>query len=417
MVDIKKIRENPKEVEEGIRKKGYEFDVEFFLALDEKRRKLQKELDDKKHKKNILSRIIGEKKSKNEDAVEELKKTKELSKDIKKLDDELKSIEKEIKRLHLLIPNLPHPSLPSEDTVVKEWGEKRNFNFSILNHIELCEATGIANFKRAAKISGTRFGLFEKEGAALERALINFCLDLHTKEHGYIEVFPPVLAREGNFVNAGQLPHLAEDMYKMQKDPLWLIPTAETVLVNLHAGEVLREEELPKKYVAYTPCFRREAGSYGKEVKGLFRVHQFDKVELVQYTLPSQSYKALEEMLSHAERVLQLLKLPYRVRLLSPKEIAFQSAKTYDIEVWAPGMEEWLEVSSVSNCEDFQARRSKTRVRLSTGELIYPHILNGSGVAFARTFIAIVENYQNKDGSITIPEVLRSYMGGKEKIG
>ncbi len=416
MIDIKKIRENPKEVEKALKRKGYNINIKHILSIDEERRKLQKVLDDKKHEKNTLSQIIGERKRRGEDVEKELQQTKKLAEEIKNLEQKLKEVEKEFKGLLFSIPNIPDESLPEKDVVVKQWGEIRKFEFEPLNHIEIAESRGFIDFKRSAQLSGSRFVLFKKEGALLERALINFCLDLHTNEHGYEEVSPPVLAKEENFTAAGQLPHLAQDMYKTEKDPLWLIPTAETVLINLHAGEILKEEMLPKKYVAYTPCFRREAGSYGKEIKGLFRVHQFDKVELVQYTLPSKSYEALEEMLFHAERVLQLLGLPYRVKLLSASEIAFQSAKTYDIEVWAPGMKEWLEVSSVSNCEDFQARRNKTRIRLSTGELIYPHILNGSGVAFARTFIAILETYQNRDGTITVPTVLRKYMGGREKI-
>lgn len=414
MIDLKRIRENPKEVEMLIRKKGYDFDVKKFLELDQKRRKLQKERDNKRHRQKELTKLIADEKSKGESFEELLKETKNIAKEIKEIEKELKAVEKEFNQKSLEIPNLLHHSVSEEYTIVREWGKPKKFSFPILNHIELGESLGILEFKTTSKFSGTRFVSFIREGALLERALINFCLDLHTKEHGYVELSPPALVKEEAVRASGQLPHLPDEMYKTKDEGLWLIPTGETPLINLHSDSILKEEELPKKYVAYTPCFRREAGTYGKETKGLVRVHQFDKVELVQYTIPSLSYETLEEMVKHAEKVLQLLQLPYRTKLLPGTETAFQSAKTYDIDVWAPGMQTWLEVSSISNCEDFQARRNRTRLRLSDNTLTYPHILNGSGVAFARTFIAILENYQNKNGSITIPEVLRKYTGIKE---
>ncbi|MEO0094140.1 MAG: serine--tRNA ligase, partial [candidate division WOR-3 bacterium] len=302
------------------------------------------------------------------------------------------------------------PSVGDEDQIIGNWGEIPKFDFQPLAHWDLAPTLGIADFKAATKLAGSRFVLFKGKGALLERALVNFCLDYHRKYHGYEEISPPLLNLNVCFYNSGALPKLADEMYQCKDDPFYLIPTAEVPLVNIHRDEILREEDLPKCYVAYTPCFRREAGSYGKDVRGMIRVHQFDKVELVKITKPEDSYQEFEKMRQDVERIMQLLKIPYRVKLLAAKEMAFQSAKTYDIEAWAAGVGDWLEVSSISNCEDFQTRRANIRIRRKNGKLDYAHAMNGSGLAFARIFIALIENNQQKDGSIVIPEVLRPYL-------
>ncbi|MBD3286449.1 serine--tRNA ligase, partial [candidate division WOR-3 bacterium] len=301
------------------------------------------------------------------------------------------------------------------DTVLRSWGDKPSFDFEPRDHITICENLKVVNFGYAASYAGARFAAYTGEGARLLRALQSFCLDLHTKGHGYTELHPPVLARAEAVNAAGQLSKL-EDMYALKDDPLYLIPTSETALVNYHMGEELTEASLPLKYTAYTSCFRREAGTYGAETRGLFRIHQFEKVELVQFAHPERWRSAFDEILAAAEKVLQLLKLPYQVKALSPTETAFQSSLTYDIDVWASGAGAWLEVSSVSNCTDFQSRRNNTRLRFPDGSLGYPFILNGSGTAFPRLIIAILENYQQADGSVLIPEALRPYMDGKERL-
>ncbi len=321
----------------------------------------------------------------------------------------------------LTIPNIPHSSVPvgepDKAEIVRSWGAHKKFDFQPLTHIELSQHLDIVDFSRAGKITGSNFVLYKGWGAKLERALINFMLDLHTKKHGYTEVFPPFLVNRTSMTGTGQLPKLEEDMYKLKDDDLFLIPTAEVPVTNIFRDEILDEESLPIYYTAYSACFRREAGSYGKDTKGLIRVHQFDKVELVKFVKPEDSYNELEKLLNNAETVLQLLGLPYRVKALSTQDISFAAAKCYDIEAYAPGLDQWLEVSSCSNFESFQARRANIRFReKESKKLNYVHTLNGSGVAMARTFIAILENYQQKDGSITIPEALRPYLDNKERI-
>ncbi|MBZ0166771.1 MAG: serine--tRNA ligase, partial [Candidatus Omnitrophica bacterium] len=319
------------------------------------------------------------------------------------------------------IPNLPHPSVPvggeANNVEVRTWGEPVTFDFNAKTHIELAEELDIIDFKRAAKISGAGFILFKREGALLERALYNFMLDVHTREHGYTEIFPPVLVNADSMTGTGQLPKMAEDMYKLQDDPFYLIPTAEVPVTNIHRDEVLKAEEMPVYYTAYTSCFRREAGSYGKDTRGIIRVHQFDKVELVKFVKPETSYDELDKLVANAERIFQLLKLPYRVLLLASGDLSFAAAKCFDIEAYAAGMEKYLEVSSCSNFEDFQARRAN--IRYKGGGVKKPtfvHTLNGSGVALARCVVAILENYQTAEGEVVIPDVLRPYMGGLEKI-
>jgi len=321
----------------------------------------------------------------------------------------------------LMIPNIPHPSVPvgtpDKAQVIRTWGEPRQFDFKPLPHIDICQNLDIIDFQRATKITGSNFILFKGAGARLERALISFMLDLHTSSHGYTEIFPPFLVNRRSMIGTGQLPKLEEDMYKLKDDDLFLIPTAEVPVTNIFNDEILDEEKLPIYYTAYTACFRREAGSYGKDTKGLVRVHQFDKVEMVKFVKPETSYDEHEKLLNNAEAVLQILGLPYRVITLSTQDISFACSKCYDIEAYAPGMDKWLEVSSCSNFESFQARRANIRFRRKdTKKVEFVHTLNGSGVALARTVVAILENYQQKDGSVVIPECLRRYFDGAEKI-
>jgi seryl-tRNA synthetase len=323
----------------------------------------------------------------------------------------------------LTVPNIPDSSLPigpdpQANKIIREWGEIPKFNFEPLTHLELAEHLGIIDFQRSAKITGSNFVLYKGQGARLERALINFMLDLHTKKHGYIEVFPPFLVNRASMTGTGQLPKLEMDMYRLRDDDFFLIPTAEVPVTNIHRNEILSEEQLPLYYTAYTACFRREAGSYGKDTKGLVRVHQFDKVELVKFVKPENSYEELESLLRDAEEVLQLLKLPYRISLLSTEGLSFAASKCYDINAWAAASRIYLEVSSCSNFTDFQARRANIRYRdKNSGKLTYLHTLNGSGIALARTVVALLENHQCPDGTIRIPEVLRPYMDGQKIIG
>lgn len=408
-MDLKFIREKPDLAREVIRRRRERLDIDKILALDGKRRKIVQERDEKRRDLNLLSEEIGRKVNWGEEVIGEREKAKEISQEIKRLEGELASLEKEIEGLIAFCPNLILPGVGDEEKIVKEWVKKPEFDFQPLPHYEIGEKLKILDPKRSAKIAGARFILFRGKGAILERALINFCLDYHIKRHNYTEISLPYLNKEECFFAAGDLPKLADEMYKIENEPFYLIPTAEVPLINLHREEILREEELPKYYCAYTACFRREAGSYGKEVRGITRVHQFDKVELVKFTKPEDSEEELEKMVKDAEDILQELGLSYRIKLLAAWDMAFQSAKTYDIEVWASGMGDWLEVSSLSNCTDFQAKRNKTRLRRRKGKLEYVHILNGSGLAFPRLFIALVENYQTKDGKIIIPPPLRPY--------
>jgi len=414
MLDIKFIRENPEIVKKSIKDRHLKTDVEKLLTLDTDRRKILMELEDLKAKRNRASK--GGKPN-----PEVIKEMKAASQKISDLSKKVEDIDKKLGILTLDIPNIPHNSIPvgtaKANKVVRKWGEPRKFDFKPKSHIELGEELDILDFPRSSKISGSGFCLFKGLGAQLERALINFMLDLHTKEHGYKEIFPPFLVNRASMTGTGQLPKLEEDMYKLKDDDLFLIPTAEVPLTNIHRDEILNEEKLPIYYTAYTACFRREAGSYGKDTKGLMRVHQFDKVELVKFVKPETSFDELEALLKNAEEVLKRLKLPYRVLMLSTGDISFAASKCYDLEVWAHGIEKNLEVSSCSNFTDFQARRANIKYRSKAKKKTeFLHTLNGSGIAMARTIIAILENYQQKDGSIVIPEVLRPYMGGREKI-
>ncbi|MEO0116179.1 MAG: serine--tRNA ligase [candidate division WOR-3 bacterium] len=412
-MDLKFIRENPELAKEIVRRRREKVEIDKILALYEERRRLVQERDEKRRELKIISEEIGQRISRGEDVSEKRREAREISDLIKELEEKLATKEKTIGELIALCPNLILPGVGDEEKIVKEWGKKPEFDFEPLPHYEIGEARKILDLKRSAKIAGSRFILFKGKGAILERALINFCLDYHIERHNYTEISPPYLNKEECFFAAGDLPKLADEMYKIENDQFYLIPTAEVPLINLHREEILREEELPKYYCAYTACFRREAGSYGREVRGITRVHQFDKVELVKFTKPEDSEAELEKMVKDAEDILQELGLPYRIKLLPAWDMAFQSAKTYDIEVWASGMRDWLEVSSLSNCTDFQAKRNKTRLRRRDGRLEYVHILNGSGLAFPRLFIALIENYQTRDGKIIIPSPLQPYTGFK----
>jgi len=423
VLDIKFIRENPELIRKAVRDKGEEVDIDRLLQLDAERRELLSRVEGLKHRRNVASDRIGALKREGRDPSEVIAEMRGLSSEIKELDGRLRSIEEELDRLLLMVPNVPDPSVPvgggPEDNVeVKRWGEIPDPGFEPLPHWELGGRLGILDMGRASKLSGSGFVLFRGIGAKLQRALIEFMLDLHTKKHGYTELWPPALVTRQCMTGTGQLPKLEEDMYRCEVDDLFLIPTAEVPVTNFHRDEVIPEEELPLYYTAYTPCFRREAGSYGKETRGLVRVHQFDKVELVKFVKPETSSDELESLLEDAEEVLQLLGLPYRVMALSTGDLSFAAAKCYDIEVWAIGLGRYLEVSSCSNFRDFQARRANIRFRPKDGgKPEFVHTLNGSGVALPRTVIAIMENYQRPDGTVEVPEALRDYMDGMEVIG
>ena len=412
MLDIKFIRENPDIVKKAIKNKGLKLDIKELLELDSQKRKILIDVETLKAEKNKAS-----KGGKPDPAV--IAKMKALSQKVADLDKKVEDIDSKIANFLLSIPNIPHDSLPiggaDANKEVKKWGELRKFDFNPKSHIELGKELDILDFPRSSKIAGSGFCLFKGLGAQMERALINFMLDLHTREHGYKEMFPPFLVNRASMTGTGQLPNLEEDMYRLKDDDLFLIPTAEVPVTNIHRDEILNEEELPKYYTAYTACFRREAGSYGKDTKGLIRVHQFDKVEMVKFVTPESSYDELESLLGNAEEVLKRLGLAYRVVMLSTGDISFAASKCYDIEVWAPGIKKNLEVSSCSNFTDFQARRANIKYR-PKGKPEFLHTLNGSGIALARTVIAILENYQQKDGSILMPDVLRPYMNNLERI-
>ncbi len=418
MIDIELIRNRPDYVKERLSTRDKELPklVDKVLELDQRRREIIKKLDELRRERNELSKKIGTLKKEGKDTAEIQEKVKSIKIGIDKLEGELRKVEEELKNTLLWIPNLPHPSVPigesEEDNVeIRRWGEPRSFNFEPKPHWEIGERLGILDFKRGAKLSGSRFTVLSGWGARLERALINFMLDLHLKK-GYKEIFPPHLVKPEALIGTGQLPKFEEDLYKCERDNLYLIPTAEVPLTNLHREEILKEEELPIYYTAYTPCYRREAGAYGKDIRGIIRQHQFDKVELVKIVHPETSYDELEKLTKDAEEVLQLLELPYRVVELCTGDLGFSAAKTYDIEVWFPSQNKYREISSCSNCEDFQARRMNTRFKDSkTGKNRFVHTLNGSGLAVGRTLAAILENYQQEDGSVVIPKVLRDYVG------
>ena len=421
MLDIKFIRENRDLVRGSIKNRGLKLDLDNLIELDNSRRKTLAELEELRAQKNKANEEITHLLKAKKDVKNKISSMKTIAEKIDKLEDSLKEVDKELDNLLLLVPNIAHSSVPvgapSRREIVRTWGKNRDFDFKPVTHMNLSQHLDIIDFGRAAKITGSNFVLYKGWGAKLERALINFMLDLHTKKHGYTEVFPPFLVNRASMTGTGQLPKLEEDMYRLKDDDLFLIPTAEVPVTNIFRDEILNEEELPKYFTAYTACFRREAGSYGKDTKGLIRVHQFDKVELVKFVKPENSYDELEKLVRDAEEVLQLLGLPYRVVILSTQDLSFAASKCYDLEAYASGIDTWLEVSSCSNFEGFQARRANIRFRRKDNKKIdFVHTLNGSGIALARTVIAILEKYQHKDGSVTITEVLRPYLDGQEII-
>jgi seryl-tRNA synthetase len=423
MLDVKLLRENLDEVKTRMATRGAEIDWNEFVALDRERREALASIERLKEKKNRLSGEIGKIKKSAGDATAFMREVEEVTEAIRSDEGPLADIEARFEQLMLTLPNLPNPGVPvgknsDDNKEIRRWGDLPKFDFGPKNHWDIGEELGILDFERAAKIAGARFAVYRDAGARLERALINFMLDLHTQEHGYKEMIPPALVNRTALVGTGQLPKFEEDLFRLAQGEYFLIPTAEVPLTNLHRDEMIEREDLPIKYVAYTPCFRSEAGSYGKDVRGLIRLHQFNKVEMVKFSEPETSYDELESMVRNAEEVLKRLKIPYRVVELCTGDLGFGSAKTYDLEVWVPGQNTYREISSCSNCEDFQARRANIRYRKEDkGRPIFVHTLNGSGLAVGRTLVAVLENYQQKDGSVVIPDALRSYMGGLERIG
>ncbi len=417
MLDIELLRKDPEWVKERLstRDKAYAELVDRVLELDRERRAILKEIERLRAERNAKSKEIGKLKKEGKDTSELEAEVKNLRESIEKYEVELFEVETKLREVMLSIPNLPHESVPvgedeSQNVEVRRWGKPREFNFEPRPHWEIGERLGIIDFERAGKLSGSRFSVLLGWGAKLERALINFMLDLHSRK-GYKEVLPPHLVRPEILVGTGQLPKFEEELYRCERDDLYLIPTAEVPLTNLFRDEILSEDQLPIYMVSYTPCYRREAGSYGKDIRGLIRQHQFNKVELVKIVKPEHSYEELERLTADAEDILQALGLPYRVVLLCTGDMGFASAKTYDIEVWFPSQGKYREISSCSNCEDFQARRMNTKYRDSQGKLHFVHTLNGSGLAVGRTLSAILENYQQEDGSVIVPPALRDYLG------
>lgn len=422
MLDIKFVRQNMNEVRDSLTKRGGSANLDSFVESDEKRKALIQQIEELRHRRNVVSEDIARMKKAGEDADDKVVEMREVSGTVKELDKELSEIEAGIKEVLVSIPNIPHPSVPEgrdeEDNIlVKEVGAVPAFDFEPKAHWDIGEDLGIFDFETASKITGARFPLYLGVGARLERALISFMLDLHTGEHGYKEVLPPFIVNRKSMTGTGQLPKFEEDLFKLEGLDYYLIPTAEVPVTNIYGGEILDEADLPVYFTAYTPCFRSEAGSYGKDTRGLIRQHQFNKVELVKFVSPESSYDELETLLENAEKVLKLLDIPYRVVTLCAGDLGFSSAKTYDIEVWMPAQDKYREISSCSNFEDFQARRANIRFRQKGKKgTAHLHTLNGSGLAVGRTVAAILENFQQVDGSVIIPEALRPYMGGMEKI-
>lgn len=417
MLDIKLVRNEPEKVRAGMAKRGVEVPLDQFLNLDEERRRKLAEVEQLKNKRNTVSKEVGRLKAQGQDATGLIQEMQEVGGRIQALDQGIREIEEQLNQILMVIPNIPHESVPvgkdeTENQLIRTWGEPRKFDFQPKTHDEIGTGIGIMDFERAAKISGARFVVMTGWGAKLERALFNFMLDLHTREHGYTEIFPPFLVNRASMTGTGQLPKFEEDMFKCTPGDFYLIPTAEVPVTNLHRDEILNVEQLPIKYAAYSACFRAEAGSAGRDTKGIIRQHQFNKVELVKFTRPDESYQEHEKLVHDAEDVLQRLGLPYRIMLLCSGDQGFSAAKCYDLEVWLPSFNTYREISSCSNFEDFQARRANIRYRPAPGaKPEFVHTLNGSGVAVGRTVAAILENYQNEDGSVTIPEALRPYMG------
>ena len=422
MLDLKYIRSNLDSIKEMLKNRGDDLDISLFESLDKERRERLTVLEELRHQRNRVSEEISVMKKRGEDASQIIAEMKKVSTEIKERETELSGIMDQLNNLIMVIPNMPHESVAigkdeKDNPVIRKWGEIRKMDFEPLPHWEIGERLHILDFACASKLAGSRFALYRGAGALLERALINFMLDIHTKEHGYTEILPPFMVNSASMTGTGNLPKFKEDLFKIEGWDLYLIPTAEVPVTNIHREEILKEEELPIYYVAYTPCFRSEAGSYGKDTRGLIRQHQFNKVELVKFSKPEDSYTELEKLTENAEEILKRLDLPYRVVSLCTGDLGFSAAKTYDLEVWLPGQNLYREISSCSNFCDFQARRAGIRFKkkgTSGTELV--HTLNGSGLAVGRTLLAILENYQQNDGRVVIPKALRSYLGGMEAI-
>ena len=426
MLDLRFVRENAELVTAGLARRGIRLDLTEFLSLDAKRRAAQQEIETLRRRRNEVSEEIGRLKKAGQPAEDKVAEMRAEGDQIAALENSTREVEESQRNILLTIPNLPHASVPdgkdeNDNKEIRRWspsgGEPPKFTFEPKPHWDLADYLDIIDFDRAAKITGARFALYKGMGARLERALISFMLDLHTTEHGYLEVLPPFMVNKASMTATGQLPKFEEELFKVENGTYFLIPTAEVPVTNIHRDEILPEESLPVLYTAYTPCFRREAGSYGKDTRGLIRQHQFNKVELVKFSRPDNSYEELEKLTANAEEVLKRLGLSYRVIALCTGDMGFSAAKTYDIEVWLPAQKKYREISSCSNFEDFQARRGNIRYKAKGGkktELV--HTLNGSGLAVGRTVVAILENFQQADGSVVIPEALRPYMGGADRI-
>jgi seryl-tRNA synthetase len=416
MLDIRFVRENTDEVAKAMRDRGMDFSLDAFLQEEKRRREVLLKVEELRKRRNVVSEEIGRLKKEKKDASAQLEEMKGVGAAIKALDESLRELDEKTTSFLLEVPNIPHESVPvgsdEDDNVeVRRRGEPRRFDFEPLNHWDLGEMLGIIDFERAARIAGSRFSLLKGQGAKLERALMNFMLDLNTGK-GYTEVFPPILVNRQSMTGTGQLPKFEEELFRVADPDLFLIPTAEVPVTNIHRDEILKEQDLPIYYTAYTPCFRREAGSHGKDTRGLIRLHQFNKVEFVKFVLPETSYEELEKLTADAEDILMRLGLPFRTIALCTGDLGFGASKTYDLEVWLPGQQKYREISSCSNYENYQARRAAIRFRREGKKgTEFVHTLNGSGLAIGRTVVAILENYQERDGSITIPEALRPYMG------
>ena len=422
MLDLTYLRENIQTARERLGHRGFSLDVETFQRLDSERKSLIQEVERLRQTRNTTSEEIGRLAREKVDVTEKRNEMKLVSQKIKELEESLQRVEEQLYHFAAIIPNLPDPSVPigptdEQNVEVRRVGEPPRFDFEPKAHWDLCPPLGILDLERATKIAGTRFPLLAGQGARVERALINFMLDIHTGEHGYREILPPFMANSKSLFATGQLPKFEEDLFKLKEHDYYLIPTAEVPVTNIYRDDIIDGDRLPIKFTAYTPCFRSEAGSYGKDVRGVFRQHQFNKVELVKFTRQEQSNTELESLVTNAEEILKRLKIAYRVVIHSTGDMGFSASKSYDIEVWLPGQNAYREISSCSNFEDFQARRANIRYRPAAGEKVrFAHTLNGSGLAIGRTWIAIMENYQQKDGTVVIPEALRPYLGGLSVI-
>lgn len=423
MLDIKVLRDDLERVKQSLEHRNEKInEIDAFRELDQKRREFLQETEQLKNRRNVVSKEVANFKKSGQDADNLIIEMREVGDRIKAFDMQIKELDEQIYNILLRIPNIPHESVPvgetEEDNIpIKFYGEKPQFNFEPKPHFEIAENLGILDFERASKVAGSRFVFYKNLGARLERALINFMLDLHVDQHGYEEVLPPYIVNRDSMTGTGQLPKFEEDAFKLQETDYFLVPTAEVPVTNMHRNEILTNEDLPKYYAAFSTCFRSEAGSAGRDTRGLIRQHQFNKVELVKFVRPEESYQELETLVANAEKVLQLLELPYQVMNMCTADLGFTAAKKYDIEVWLPSFNTYREISSISNFEDFQARRANIRFRRDKkAKPEFVHTLNGSGLAIGRTVAAIIENYQQEDGSVIIPEVLRPYMGGRDKI-